>query len=151
MNAKKLYTIGYGNRNLNQFISLIVDKQIDMLVDVRSKPFSRFRPAYNKNSLSKALVEVGITYVFKGDQLGGIIPEGTSYDKLREEEYYQAGLDYLYDELKAGKHIVIMCCELDPLACHRSILIGEDLSHRNIEVLHFGKQGELIKHTKRLM
>lgn len=147
----KLRTIGYGNRSIEEFVSLLSQNKIEILVDVRSRPVSRYKPEYNKNALSLTLAEHGITYVHKGKELGGLLAEGTTYDELRETQSYQAGLSYLIEEIVAGRQVVIMCCELDPLTCHRYLLIGEDLSQQDVEVLHIGKDGKLINHMKRLM
>ena len=57
-----IYTIGYGNRSISDFIQILKDNQIQVVVDVRSVPYSRYRPAFNSKALAKNLTDAGIGY-----------------------------------------------------------------------------------------
>lgn len=149
----QIFTIGYGNRSLFEFLKTLRKYEVEVVIDVRSNPYSRFRPEYNKSSLSESLKVVGVKYGFQGNLLGGKpkdknLYEGDllSYDKIRKTISYQKGLEYLEKGMELGFSIVIMCSELDYIKCHRYSLIGEDLSKRGYEILHIGKYGELVKH-----
>jgi hypothetical protein len=74
-----IYTIGYGNRSLDSFIATLQQYQIAYLVDVRTAPYSRFKPEYSKEALAAALQAKGIRYLFLGDKLGGRPPDPTCY------------------------------------------------------------------------
>ncbi len=71
MSETPIYTIGYGARPLPEFIAALQAYHIAYLLDVRSKPYSRYRPEFGKSELESALKEAGIRYVFMGDTLGG--------------------------------------------------------------------------------
>ncbi len=143
----KLYTIGYGNKTSSEIFSVLWKYRIDKLIDVRSVPYSKFRPMFNKNSLMLQAKSEGLEYIFKGYELGakfnGIYPD---YEILRERAEYMEGLKFLINMLDAGYDIAIMCCELDYLKCHRYSLIGEDMFQLGYEIVHIGKRGELIPH-----
>ena len=74
MMQTKLYTIGYGNRKIEDFIMLLKKYEIKLLVDIRSMPYSRFRPSFNKNVLEQYLVNENIDYrskrVFRSKSCG---------------------------------------------------------------------------------
>lgn len=148
----EIYTIGYGNRTIDYFTDLLTKYQIEVLVDIRSIPRSRFRPEYNQSRLSKHLAEIGIEYQFKGLELGGkpknedlYIDGVVCYDLIRQTELYQQGLEYLKDILKSDRKVCIMCSELDYTDCHRWSLVGIDLFNADIVVIHINKAGELEK------
>lgn len=143
----KLYTIGYGNRYASDVFALLRKQGIEKLIDVRSIPYSRYRPMFNRNNLAIQAETEGIEYIFKGQELGakqnGIYPD---YELLRNRAEYMEGLQYLISMLEAGYNIAIMCCELDHLKCHRYSLIGEDMFQLGYDVVHIDKRGELIPH-----
>ena len=49
--AIPIYTIGYGSRSLDDFVSVLKTHDIGYLIDVRSAPYSRFKPEFSKNAL----------------------------------------------------------------------------------------------------
>lgn len=147
MITSKLYTIGYGNRTSSEIFSILRKHGIEKLIDVRSVPYSRYRPMFNKNNLSAQANGEGVEYIFKGGELGaklnGMYPD---YEVLRMRPEYMEGLRFLISLIDAGYSIAIMCCELDHLKCHRYSLIGEDLFQLGYEVIHIDRKGELIAH-----
>lgn len=143
----KLHTIGYGNRYASEVFDLLRKQGIEKLIDVRSVPYSRYRPMFNKNSLAIQAKTEGVEYIFKGQELGAKLNGSyPSYDILKSRPEYLKGLKYLISEIEAGYNIAIMCCELDHLKCHRYSLIGEDMFQLGYDVIHIGKRGELIPH-----
>lgn len=147
MISSKLYTIGYGNRTASDVFALLRKQGIDKLIDVRSVPYSRYRPMFNKSNLAIQAKAEDIEYIFKGQELGakqnGIYP---NYEALRDRPQYMEGLQYLISMLETGYSIAIMCCELDHLKCHRYSLIGEDMFQLGYDVVHIDRQGDLILH-----
>jgi len=147
-----IYSIGYGNRRMSEFIKLLENNEIQLVVDVRTNPYSRWKPEFNAKAFQITLSEVGIQYIHKSE-LGGK-PKGEElytngnldYDKLRKSLSYLQGLEYLEKGLEFNYKIGIMCSELNPHECHRHSLIGEDLCRRGWEVIHIGKEGELLPH-----
>ena len=155
MIINNLYTIGYGNRSLENFISLLQKYDIKILVDVRTTPFSRFRQQFNKLSIMSKLEDENIQYIHKGIELGGkpaqiknVIYEVYNIPQERRKSIqYLQGISFLEQGLELGHKMAIMCCELDYKNCHRYSLVGEDISKRGWGVLHIDKNGELTNHS----
>lgn len=150
----KIFSIGYGNRSLKNFIEILQKNEIKLVVDVRTNPFSRFRPEFNKRAFEITLAEHSIQYIHK-PELGGkpkneeFYQNGKlDYNKLRKSIPYLQGIEYLELGLSFGHQITVMCSELDFQACHRYSLIGEDMTKRGYEILHINKLGELEPHKQ---
>ncbi len=145
-----LYTIGYGARTIEAFIELLHAHEIAYLIDVRSAPYSRFKPEFSKAALEKALREHGINYVFMGDAIGGqpddpdCYADGrVDYVRVSQKAFYRAGIARLQRALGRGLRVVVMCSEGKPELCHRSKLIGETLAELGVPVLHIDENDEL--------
>lgn len=127
-----IYTIGYGNsRQVSSMISVLKQRKIVTLVDCRTRPFSKWNPAFSQHSLKRALKENDLTYVHDL-ALGGYQDFGNGYLKR---------LDALEKESKNAmvSPIVLMCSELDPRSCHRYQKIGTDMAKRGIRLIHIDK------------
>lgn len=144
-----LYTIGHSNAEIEAFTSLLGRYEIELLVDTRSQPYSRYTPQFNRETLKASLNSAGIAYAFMGDSLGGrpigeqfYFPSGkVDYDLLEQAEFYQAGLEKLL-ELAAECRVAFMCSEADYHHCHRYNLITRTLVRRGIAVTHILHSGE---------
>jgi len=66
-----IYTIGHGNRSIEEFVELLRRYEIQFLLDVRSQPYSRYVPQFSKDALEKYMKQHEIRYIFLGDALGG--------------------------------------------------------------------------------
>lgn len=147
-----IYTIGHSNITIARFIDLLRSYSIQVLVDTRSQPYSRYAPQFNRESLKTSMEQVGITYLHFGDQLGGrprgaryYLPEGTvNYDRLAEAPFYQEGIERLKREAE-GRCLAIMCSEADYRNCHRYKLITRSLVKEGVEVHHIVHSGELVQ------
>src|SRR5687767_8990809 len=98
MEKVPIYTVGYGAREIEELIGLLRRYGIDYLIDVRSQPYSKYKPDYTKGALQERLGREGMRYVFMGDALGGrpSAPEcyvngKVDYAKLREMDFYREG------------------------------------------------------------
>jgi len=144
-----IYTIGYGNRSIEEFVGLLQQYNIKFLADIRSQPYSRYNPDFSKDALEKRLKQASIRYIFMGDTLGGRPRDDTSYqedgrvdyEKVAEKDFYQKGISYLHTAWNKQLCIVLMCSEAKPQACHRSKLIGKTLGKQNINVAHIDETG----------
>jgi uncharacterized protein (DUF488 family) len=152
--AKKIYSIGYGNRKIEQFTELLKKYEINLLLDIRSNPASRFQPSFNKKALVESLRSSQIDYLFMGTQLGGKPKEESlysngilDYDKVNTWPEYQNGIVTLINLLDQGFKICIMCAELNPEECHRKNLVSETLYLKDIETEHIMKEGTLFSHS----
>jgi len=149
-----LLTVGYGSlRDSDAFIRILSQYGVRYLVDVRSKPYSKFRPEFSKDALEAILRRAGIAYVFMGDSLGGLpsdpscyVDGKVDYAEVRKREWFARGLDRLESGWRGGHRLAIMCAELEPDRCHRSKLIGEALMARGVIVGHIDEDGDVITH-----
>src|SRR4051812_72395 len=64
--APLLWTIGHSNHELEQFLALVRGAGIAYVVDVRSSPYSRYSPQFNREQLGRALGQHDIGYLFLG-------------------------------------------------------------------------------------
>lgn len=141
--AITIYSIGHSNQPQDAFIALLQRHGIQSLVDVRSAPYSRYVPHFNRPELEYAVERAGIRYLYFGDELGGRPPGDEFYDSEGYVLYYRAarapfflrGLERLTDE-GALYRTAVMCSEEDPTNCHRRLLIGRVLEEQHVSVLH---------------
>jgi uncharacterized protein (DUF488 family) len=149
--SNQCFTIGYGDYPIDRFISLLQNVGIDTIIDVRSSPYSRFNPHFNRENLEKSLKESAIGYLFMGDRLGGrytdsglLFPNGTvDYRKVQEMELFKEGISRLLVVISSGKKIALMCAEKEPERCHRFALISPVLQSKGISVVHVRPEGKL--------
>jgi len=152
-----IYTIGYGNRSIEEFVELLQRYEIKFLVDIRSQPHSRFKPEFSRDALEKRLKQHHIRYISMGDTLGGrpkdpscYVDDRVDYARVREKPFYQKGISYLHTAWERQLHIALMCSEAKPQECHRSKLIGNTLIEQGIEVVHIDETGEKLKTQKEI-
>lgn len=145
-----VYTIGYGQRTLEEVIALLRRYGVATLVDVRSAPYSRHKPEFNKDALAAALEREGIRYVYLGDALGGrpsdpdcYVAGRVDYERVKEKEFYRAGIRRVQAARGRGLRFALMCSEARPEECHRSKLIGQTLTELGVPVAHIDEEGAL--------
>ena len=141
-----VYTIGYSgyHQNTERFVSDLKAHGINAIVDVRTSPYSRYSPEYNRETISAILKASGIHYLFMGDKLGAR-PNDTScyvngavdYDKILESKCFRDGINRVVDGAQKGYLISLMCAEKDPICCHRNILVAHALASQGIVIKHF--------------
>ncbi len=145
-----IYTIGYGSRSIDQFIEVLQQHEIAYLIDVRSAPYSRYKPEYSREPLEAELQRHGVRYVFMGDTLGGHPDEEECYDvngkvdyeRMKKTERYQSGIKRLQTAVAQKQCVALMCSEEKPENCHRSKLIGETLEKQKILIAHIDENDE---------
>lgn len=142
---KKAYLIGHGNMQIEEFISLLKDNQIETLIDVRSTPYSKFASQFNREDLRNKLSKNGITYVYMGEILGGRHPEG--FDKYMKSEQFKKGIFILEEGINSSTS-AIMCSEIDHTKCHRRF-IGSKLIDEGFDVQDISKKGVIEKITQK--
>jgi uncharacterized protein (DUF488 family) len=144
MNETTIYSIGHGNKRIEDFIDELKSFDIEYLLDIRSKPFSKWSPHFNQAVLDLELRKHGIAYVFVGETLGGL-PEDRNcydfngkvvYDLIKEKDFFKEGLKRLTIANDKKIRLAIMCSESKPEECHRSKLIGQELLKKNISLNH---------------
>ena len=151
MSGKKgaVLTIGHSNHPLATFLGLLERGRVTALADVRSAPYSRFNPQFNREALRSALAERGIRYVYLGSELGGRSDDPACYeggriryDRVARTDRFREGLARVMRG--AAEHrIALMCAEKEPLDCHRTLLVARALEERGMEVAHVLADGEV--------
>lgn len=153
-----IYTIGYGARSLTEFIEVVQRYGIQFVVDVRSHPYSRYKPEFSKQALTDRLKEQGIRYLFMGDALGGQ-PEGNEfyvngkvdYEKCRHSPQFQQGVARLQKAWQQQNSVVILCSEGKPEECHRTKLITPALLQLGVSVAHIAENNQLLTQEEVLL
>jgi uncharacterized protein (DUF488 family) len=145
-----IYTIGYGNRSIGDFIDLLKHYSIQLLVDTRSIPYSRFQINFRKQALQKHLENAGMAYLYLGDVLGGkkvdpdcLVNGKPDLDLLLMKESFRGGLDQVEAKSSSGTILALMCAELRPESCHRAWMLAPALETRGLECLHIDEHGGL--------
>lgn len=136
----EIFTIGHSNNSYEEFMRRLRVQGITAIADVRSSPFSRHQPHFNRDLLKSELRMDNIAYVFLGEELGGR-PKGkqfycdgvADYEKMASTDSFRMGLERV-SEGATKYRIALMCSEHDPLDCHRCLLVGRALSERNFQV-----------------
>jgi hypothetical protein len=131
----KLYTVGHSNHPQEVFIQALKERGVNVLVDVRSRPVSRFCPHFNKAALSAALAEEGIAYAWRGDKLGGYAETGQVMAEALDALAAWAGTN-------PHKRAAMMCAEKKPQDCHRYRWLANYLSRSsNLEITNIMPRG----------
>jgi uncharacterized protein (DUF488 family) len=150
----QLFTIGHSNLSIEAFVSLLQKHEITAVADVRSHPYSRYLPHFNKSELKTSLSNAGIQYVFLGKELGAR-PEDLScydlggkalYDRIAATPLFAEGIQRLIKGA-ASYQVSLMCAEKDPITCHRTILVCHKLKEFNLQINHILSDGSLESHA----
>jgi len=144
-----LYTIGHSIHSLDRFLELLTMHGITALCDVRSSPYSRFTPQFNRETLKAEILEHRMAYIYLGKELGPRSSEPACYENGRVRYDLLAGSDSFRQGLvrlqrgMASYRIALMCAEKDPVTCHRMILICRHLRNVGVEIGHILEDGSV--------
>jgi uncharacterized protein (DUF488 family) len=147
---RTLYTIGHSSHTAEHFLELLRQHRIEVLVDTRSAPYSRYSPQFDREALRDAVLAAGIKYLYLGDIVGGRPKEEAHYDEHGRARYAKMGKDAEFlggiERLERGAdefRVALMCSEEDPTHCHRRLLISRVLIERGADVQHIRGTGEI--------
>jgi uncharacterized protein (DUF488 family) len=142
-----LYTVGHSNQSIEKFTSLLSANGITAVADVRSRPFSRRYPQFNKERLAAALAQQGIAYVFLGKELGARSEDPTCYEngkvqysRLAATPAFKAGIERVLAGAEKFR-VALMCAEKEPLDCHRTLLVSRALEGAGASIAHILADG----------
>jgi uncharacterized protein (DUF488 family) len=138
MGDARIYTIGSGDRTLEDLVVSLRSFGVVTLADVRAFPASKRFPQFKREALERSLPENGIRYVWLGEELGGYRRGG--YEAHRRTELYRDGLKTL-ERLGREGATAYLCAEKNPAGCHRRF-ISWDLEDRGWTVVHILGPGE---------
>ena len=150
-----IHTIGHSDHTTAAFLDLLRQHGITLVVDVRSQPYSRWTPQFNRETLARDLADAdaSIAYRFMGDALGGRPADRDLYDpgqerpdyqRVEQADVYQPGIDQLL-ELAQSERVTVMCSEGDHRHCHRHLLITQTLLERGVRVVHIQPDGRTVE------
>jgi hypothetical protein len=147
-----IYTIGHSNHPIEKFIGLLKKHNITAVGDVRSRPYSRHNPQFNRETLAVSLKEAGIAYVFLGEELGARPEDPTCYDngqvdfaRMAVRGQFKRGLERVLTGSEKYR-LALMCAEKEPLDCHRTILVCHNLKAQGVSIKHILADGSIEEH-----
>jgi type I restriction enzyme S subunit len=149
-----IFTIGHSNSSLDAFLNQVRRHGVTTIADVRSIPYSRHFPHFNREALQASLATVGIKYVFLGDELGARPKDracysgdgSVDYQRLAARPQFRRGIARLM-ATASTERIALMCSEREPLNCHRTLLISRALAQDSVSVQHILSDGRLERHS----
>jgi uncharacterized protein (DUF488 family) len=145
-----VFTVGHSNHTVEHFLSLLKSHAVEVVVDARSQPYSKYATQFDHEAIKATLQAAGLRYLYLGRELGGR-PEPAEfydaeghvlYDRVAASSRFQEGLSRL--ERGIREYVVaIMCAEEDPTACHRRLLVGRVLLQRGVRIDHIRGNGRV--------
>ena len=151
----EIFTIGYAGFEIDHFIKVIKEYQINSLIDVRSSPFSKYYSEYNKPLLQKTLQERGIIYRNYNREFGArqddkmYYPNGyLDFSMFTRSMMFIEGMQKIIKAIPLGYRFVLMCSEKDPITCHRSIMIGKAFFNNGVSINHILSDGRIITQSE---
>lgn len=139
-------TIGHSNHPIGRFVDLLKAGGVEVVVDVRSTPYSRRFPQFGRERLAQSLSAAGFLYRYEGAALGGKPKDGAGYDDLAARPDFKEALARLIAG-SADATLCLMCAERDPLDCHRTVLVSRRLAERGVEIEHLLADGKRKPHA----
>jgi len=145
-----VYTVGHSAHSYEEFAVLLVSQRIQVVVDTRSAPYSRYAPQFDREILQKSLALSSVKYLFLGGELGGRPSNSAYYDtqghvlysRITRDPAFVSGIERLERGI-AEFRVALMCGEEDPAHCHRRLLVGRVLAEHGHQMLHIRANTEL--------
>ncbi len=150
-----IYTIGHGNRKIDDFIYLLKKYEIELLVDVRTYPYSRFHTQFRQAALESTLDANDINYLFLGAELGGrpkdpaLYTNGrVDYAAVKQTALFHSGIEQVEELARQGVRLALMCSEADQNHCHRKHMLTDKFVSDGLQVMHINKSGGVEIETR---
>lgn len=146
----RVFTIGHSNHTVEHFLDLLKSHAVQVVVDTRSQPYSKYATQFDHEPLKASLQSAGIRYLYLGRELGGR-PEGdefydaeghVQYDRVAATQLFQEGLSRLEQGVREFR-VAMLCAEENPAACHRRLLVGRVLLDHGVRVDHIRGDGRI--------
>ena len=145
---KAVWTVGHSNHEFEHLLALLQGEEIEFVVDVRSYPYSRYAPQFNRDALEAKLPLRDVGYLFLGEELGGRPTQEEHYDAeghalygpMSQETAFTHALDRVIRG--AGRfRLALLCSEVDHTDCHRRLLVGKVLTDHGVQLHHILPDG----------
>lgn len=154
-NPREIFTVGHSSHPFGDLAALLRRHAVAVVADVRSVPYSRRHPQFNRRALEGALEERGIRYLFLGAELGARTPDASCYDeegrvsfaRLTGTGAFRRGIERVL-EAAASSRLALLCAERDPANCHRTMLVAPALAGRGAAIVHILADGRLETHEQ---
>lgn len=151
-----IYTIGYSAFKIDGFIEVLKRYGIQCIIDVRSVPYSKNYACYNREVLKETLKIAGIRYRNYADEFGArqtdkcfFSKEGyLDFKKYTKSDKFNKGYEQICKGIEMGYTFALMCAEVDPIDCHRNIMIAREFSERGFEIKNIMKSGGTQSQTE---
>jgi uncharacterized protein (DUF488 family) len=151
---QRIYTVGHSSQLIEAFIAPLNRHGVEVVADVRSRPYSARFPHFSKEPVRASLSAAGIGYVFLGRELGArreepecYVDGQASYDKIAKLPAFAAGIQRVLAGAQRYR-VALMCAEQDPLTCHRTILVCHELKKHGVLIKHIRRDGALEDHEQ---
>ena len=151
--SNAIFTVGHSGHDIRRFIELLVRHGVSVVADVRSVPYSKFTPQFNRDVLGAALGTANIRHVFLGSELGArrsepecYVDGKARYELIARAPRFQEGLCMLREEMRRYR-VTLMCAEKDPVTCHRAILVCRHLRPLGLTISHILDDGRIETHA----
>jgi uncharacterized protein (DUF488 family) len=151
-----IFTIGHSTHPVEAFTDLLLRNRIGYVIDVRSAPYSRRMPQFNREPLSAWLRRHSIQYAHMPEEFGARRTDPTlldsaqrvDFDRVRDRPEFRRGVERLKRGVGHGHRIALMCAEADPFDCHRFSMISYQLVREGIQVQHILRDGSVIDNVE---
>jgi uncharacterized protein (DUF488 family) len=145
-----VYTVGHSSHPAENFVGLLRQHEVQVVVDTRSSPYSRYSPQFDREALRELVTAAGLKYLWLGDTVGGRPRDEACYDAEGRVLYSKVAQQPEFREATARilrgaeeLRVALLCSEEDPAHCHRRLLISRVLIAEGAEVLHIRGDGTL--------
>ena len=146
----KVYTIGHSNHSLETFLNLLRASEIEVVVDIRSKPSSQVVPHFDRKPLENSLKMKGFKYLYLGKELGGKPDSKDFYDTdghvlyslIAKSPPFVHAIERLLKGIQEYR-VVLLCGEENPSNCHRRLLVGRVLGNHDVDLQHIRGNGRV--------
>ncbi|HNX37145.1 MAG TPA: DUF488 domain-containing protein [Candidatus Cloacimonadota bacterium] len=146
-----VYSIGHSNHEAEQLIALLQAQGVNLILDVRSTPYSQRYPQFNREELIRELKKSMIRYEWFGEWFGArqtnedfYTPAGwLNYAWFTASDVFSEGIRQLDIYLVKGLTPALLCAEKDPFDCHRAIMVCRALSLNGYEPRHILADGRI--------
>ena len=125
-----LFTIGYEGKDIEEYVQVLEENMVKVVVDVRRNPISR-KYGFSKTRMRETLASEGIDYI----HLPKLGIESARRRSLKTRADYNAlfiwyekevldkekiALGEIIERISSDKRVALTCFEADPTLCHRS-------------------------------
>ena len=153
--ANPIHTVGHSNLSAESLVGMLKRRGITQVIDVRSTPYSRYVPQFNRNNIRVTLERNSIGYTHMGDALGGRPQDDRLYDRngranyglMAQEKAFQDAILQV-EQVAEDSHTALMCTEADPLHCHRTLLVSQELASRGANIIHLMRDDQQESHEE---